>query len=161
MHVQHKLGPKSNKVSNHQSTRCKTKYQKWSRKTMSRKTWVTHFGEVQEWFLEKRECHALPHRIDRQPKSCRSVQPYREGPPTCPIYQILDGTCHMLSGCSHPNLTKIVLKNRHNAFAGQMIIEAIQLDASLLARADVARHCTPVVQQQYNEALYALLRKHR
>jgi hypothetical protein len=27
MHVQHKLGPKSKKVSNHQSINCHTKYQ--------------------------------------------------------------------------------------------------------------------------------------
>ena len=47
-----------------------------------------------------------------------------EGPPICPICQKLDGTYHMLSGCSHRVIIKIIV-NRHNA-AGQMIIKAIR-----------------------------------
>jgi len=38
MHVQHKLGLKSKKVSNHQSTKCYTKYQKLIKEALSRKT---------------------------------------------------------------------------------------------------------------------------
>jgi hypothetical protein len=43
-----------------------------------------------------------------------------EGPPICPICQKLDGTYHMLTGCSHPNINEINIV-RYNA-AGQMIL---------------------------------------
>jgi hypothetical protein len=37
MHAQHKQGPESNKVSNHQSTKCYTKYQEPIKKHMIKK----------------------------------------------------------------------------------------------------------------------------
>jgi hypothetical protein len=46
-----------------------------------------------------------------------------EGQPTCPICQKLDGTYHMLSGCSHPIISKMIIQ-RHK-IAGQMILKAI------------------------------------
>jgi hypothetical protein len=42
-----------------------------------------------------------------------------EGPLVCPICQKLDGTYHMLSGCSHPIINTMII-NRHNT-AGQMV----------------------------------------
>ena len=44
---------------------------------------------------------------------------HEEGPPIFPVCQKLDGTYHMLSGCSHPIINTMIV-NRHNT-AGQMI----------------------------------------
>jgi hypothetical protein len=58
MHVQHKLGYKSKKVSNHRSTKCYTNTQNtknWLRKALSRKTLAIHFGKMQVLPMEKRE----------------------------------------------------------------------------------------------------------
>jgi hypothetical protein len=44
---------------------------------------------------------------------------HKEGPPIFPVCQKLDGTYHMLSGCSHPIINTMIV-NRHNT-AGQMI----------------------------------------
>ena len=79
MHLQCKLGPKSKKVSNHQSTKCYTKF-KIPRTDQGRHCRERHKQYVLEkykchlWRKEKR--HALPHRFGI-PKACRSVQPYR------------------------------------------------------------------------------------
>jgi hypothetical protein len=79
MHIQHKLGLKSKKVSNHQSTKYYTNYQELIKEGIVEKD-ITQFGKTNSiWknLWRKLKCHALPHRFDTQPKACRSVQPYR------------------------------------------------------------------------------------
>jgi hypothetical protein len=60
--------------------------------------------------------------IDNQKRApqCNHI----EGPPICLIYQKLDGTYNMLSGCSNPTISNIIV-NRHNAVA-RIIIKAIR-----------------------------------
>jgi hypothetical protein len=78
-------------------------------------------------------------------------------PPICPICQKLDGTCHLLSGCSHPVINKMVI-NRDNA-AEQMIMKVIQQGtqrACLLARADVGSRATWYTKAIYEETLIGM-----
>ena len=95
MHVQHKLGPKSKKVSNHQSTKCYTKYQELIKEGIVEIGISNTFWKNASVTSEKEECHTLSHRLDNQKRAtqCNHI----EGPPICPICQKLDGTYHMLS----------------------------------------------------------------
>ena len=105
MHVQHKLGPKSKKVSNHQSTKCYTKYQELINEKgitekgidISNSFWKNvsfTSGEKKNVML----CHTVLIYNQKRAVQCN----YIEGPPICTIFQKLDGTYHMLSGCNHP-----------------------------------------------------------
>jgi len=98
MYNQHRLGPKSKKVSSHQSTKCYTKYQELIKEGIVKKDTSNSFWKMSP--MEKRKLSCSVAQICIQPKACRSVQPYRR-PTNLPICQKLDGTCHMLSGCSH------------------------------------------------------------
>jgi hypothetical protein len=64
------------KVSKHQFTKCYTRCQELTKEDIIKKD-TTHSGIMQVSTLEKRKCHALPHRFYIQPKACRSVQSYR------------------------------------------------------------------------------------
>ena len=102
MHVQHKLGPKSKKVSN---------FKPIVHKVLHKIPRTDHGGNVEKdlsnsfWknasVWRKEKCHALPHRLDIQPNRAAKCN-HIEDPPICPICQKLDGTYHMLSGRSHP-----------------------------------------------------------
>ena len=58
-----------------------------------------------------------------------------EGPPICPICQKLEGTYHMLSGCSHPIVNKMII-NRHNAVTLQHWIKTVKTIKHLPGPAD-------------------------
>ena len=65
-------------------------------------------------------CHTDSIYNQQRAAQCNHI----EGPPICRNHRKLDGVYHMLSGCSHPIISKMVV-NRHND-AGQMILKAIQ-----------------------------------
>jgi hypothetical protein len=90
--VQHKLGPSSKKVSNHQSTKCYTRYQKLIKEGIVKKNISNSIWKNLLWRKEK--CHALPHTLDIQPKAL-PLSTTIKGPPICPICHKLDGIYFM------------------------------------------------------------------
>ena len=105
----------------HQS-KCYTKYQELIKEGIVEIGISNTFWKNASVTSEKEECHTLSHRLDNQKRAtqCNHI----EGPSICPICQKLDGTYHMLSGCSHPIVNKMII-NRHNA-AGQTVLKVIQ-----------------------------------
>jgi len=125
MHVQHKLGPKSKKFSNQQSTKCYKKYQELIKEGIVEKDMSNSFWKNASVTSEEKKNFML-WRTDLIYNQKRAAQcNHIEGPPICPICQKLDGTYHMLSGYSHPIIRNKRIIYRHDA-AGQMIIKAIQ-----------------------------------
>ena len=138
MHVQHKLGPKQKKVLSHQSTKCYTKYQELIKEGIVKKDTSNSLWKNAS-VTPGEERNVMLRRTNFIYNQKRATQcNHTEGPPICPICQKLDGTYHMLSGCSHLIINKTI-SNKHNT-AGRMNSKGIQQGtqgACLLAQADV------------------------
>jgi len=77
MHVQHKLGPKSYKVSNHQFTKCYTNYQELIEEGIVEKGISNSFWKIVSVTSGEKKIVMLCRTDLIQPKACRSVQLYR------------------------------------------------------------------------------------
>ena len=114
MHVQHKLGPKQKKVLSHQSTKCYTKYQELIKEGIVKKDTSNSLWKNAS-VTPGEERNVMLRRTNFIYNQKRATQcNHTEGPPICPICQKLDGTYHMLSGCSHPTKNKMII-DRHSA----------------------------------------------
>ena len=69
MHVQHKLGPKSKQISNHQSTTCYTIYQELIKQGIFEKDISNSFENMQVSPLEKRKMSCFTAQIGHTTKS--------------------------------------------------------------------------------------------
>jgi hypothetical protein len=129
MHVQHKLVPKSKKVSDFKPIVHKVLH-KIPRTDQGRHCQERHSRQVTHTFWKNASVtsgekkNVMLCRTDLICNQKRAAQcNHIESPPICPICQKLDGTYHMLSGCIHP-IKIVMVINRHNT-TGQMLITAI------------------------------------
>ena len=89
---------------NHQSTKCytNTKYQELIKEgIVENDTSNSFWKNASVTSGEKKNVMLCPTDLIYNQKRAAQCN-HTEGPLIHPISQMLDGTCHMLSGCSHP-----------------------------------------------------------